>query len=51
MCAIAAPAVFGSDDYGNAVLLFEGDIATELEASARTARGNCPEQAIILEES
>ena len=51
MCAIAAPAVFGSDDYGNAVVLFEGDVPPNLEASARTAVGNCPERAIIVEES
>ena len=26
MCAIAAPEVFGSDDYGNAVVLIPGDL-------------------------
>lgn len=51
MCAIAAPAVFGSDDYGNAVLLIDGDVPEELQASARMAHGNCPERAIMLEES
>ena len=51
MCAIAAPEVFGSDDYGNAVLLITGDLPTELEAKARRAEGNCPERAIVIEES
>jgi ferredoxin len=50
MCAIAAPKVFGSDDYGNAIVLFEGDVPAELQASTRNAQANCPERAIILEE-
>ena len=47
-CAIAAPDVFGSDDYGNAVVLIEGDLPTELEGAARRAAGNCPERAVII---
>ena len=50
MCAIAAPEIFGSDDYGNARLLIEGEIPVELEAKARRAEGNCPERAISLME-
>lgn len=50
MCAIAAPEVFGSDDYGNAVVLIEGDLPAGLEAKARRAEGNCPERAITIEE-
>jgi ferredoxin len=50
MCAIAAPAVFGSDDYGNATVLIEGDIPDDLHAATRRAEGNCPEQAITIEE-
>ena len=50
MCAIAAPEVFGSDDYGNAVVLIEGDLPAELEAKARRAEGNCPERAITIED-
>jgi len=50
MCAIAAPEVFGSDDYGNAIVLIEGDLPAELEAKARHAEGNCPERAITIEE-
>ena len=49
MCAIAAPEVFGADDYGNAIVLIEGEIPAELEAKARRAEGNCPERAIHLE--
>lgn len=47
MCAIAAPEVFGSDDYGNAVVLLD-PVPTDLEASARRAEANCPERAIVL---
>ena len=50
MCAIAAPEVFGSDDYGNAVVLIEGDIPADLEAKARRAEANCPERAIVVED-
>lgn len=48
-CAIAAPEVFGADDFGNAVLLIDGDIPAELEAKVRRAEGNCPERAISIE--
>lgn len=47
-CAVAAPEAFGADDYGNAVLLIEGDLPAELEAKVRRAEGNCPERAIVL---
>ncbi len=51
MCAIAAPEVFGSDDYGNAVLLIDGNNVPEaLQAKTRRAAGNCPELAIIIED-
>ena len=50
MCAIAAPEIFGSDDLGNAVVLIEGDIPTELQAKARRAEANCPERAILITE-
>jgi ferredoxin len=48
-CAIAAPEVFGADDYGNAVVLIDGPVPEALEAKVRRAEGNCPERAIILE--
>jgi ferredoxin len=50
MCAIASPQVFGSDEYGNAVVLLD-PIPTELEASVRRAEANCPERAITLIEA
>jgi ferredoxin len=49
-CAIAAPEVFGADDYGNAVVLIDGPVPVDLEAKVRRAEGNCPERAIMLEE-
>lgn len=49
-CAIAAPEVFGADEYGNAVVLIEGDLPEELEAKTRRAVGNCPERALTLED-
>jgi ferredoxin len=49
MCAIAAPEVFGSDEYGNAVVLLD-TIPAELHAAARRAEGNCPERAITLDD-
>ncbi|MFZ9627903.1 MAG: ferredoxin [Ilumatobacteraceae bacterium] len=51
MCAIAAPEVFGSDEYGNAIVLISGEVPAALEAAVRRAEGNCPERAIRLEES
>jgi ferredoxin len=50
MCAIAAPELFGSDEIGNAVLLVEGDVPSELEAKARRAAANCPERAITVQD-
>jgi len=49
MCAIAAPAVFGSDDYGNAVVLMD-PVPADQQAAARRAEANCPERAITIEE-
>ena len=47
MCAIASPRVFGSDEYGNAVVLLD-PVPPDLEASVRRAEANCPERAITL---
>lgn len=49
-CAIAAPEVFGADEYGNAVVLLDGPIPVELETKVRRAEGNCPERAIVIED-
>ena len=50
MCSIAAPEIFGSDELGHATVLIEGDVPAELQAKARRAQANCPEDAIIIEE-
>ncbi len=50
MCAIAAPDVFGADDYGNAVVLITDHLPIELEGKARRGAANCPEHAILIEE-
>ena len=50
MCAIAARDVFGSGA-GNATILIEGDIPDHLIAKTKLAEANCPERAIILEDS
>ena len=47
-CYDLAPAVFGADDDGYTVLLFEDDLPSELEAAARTATLNCPEDALSI---
>ncbi|MEO7370105.1 MAG: ferredoxin [Ilumatobacteraceae bacterium] len=47
MCAIASPRVFGSDDYGNAVVMLD-PVPEDLERSVRRAESNCPERAITL---
>jgi ferredoxin len=49
MCAIRAPEVFGSDDEGYGIVLIEGELPAELEASARQAVAACPERAVTVE--
>ncbi len=49
MCAIASPQVFGSDEYGNAVVLLD-PVPPHLKGTARRAEANCPERAITLNE-
>jgi len=50
-CYALAPELFDVDDYGQSVLLVEGDVPEELQAKARLAVSNCPEHAIsILED-
>lgn len=50
MCAVVAPELFGSDDFGNATILIDGAVPPELEAKARRGAGTCPEQAVIIED-
>jgi ferredoxin len=49
-CAIAAPEVFGSDEFGNGVVLLAGEIPEALVSQVRRAYGNCPEHAITISE-
>jgi ferredoxin len=49
-CYAVAPEVFEPDEIGNGVEVGDGTVAPELEAAARRAVANCPEQAIVLEE-
>lgn len=49
MCSIAAPDVFGSDEYGYAIVLVDR-VPEALEAATRRAESNCPERAITLVE-
>ncbi len=50
-CYALAPELFDVDDYGQAVLIGDGSVATELEAKARLAAMNCPEYALTLTDS
>jgi ferredoxin len=50
MCAIASPKVFGSDEYGNAVVLLD-PVPVDLETTVRRAEANCPERAITLHDA
>ena len=50
-CYALAPELFDVDDYGQAVLLVDGDVPAELQEKARLAASNCPEFAIKILES
>lgn len=50
-CYALAPEVFDVDDYGQAVLLIDGDVPAELRDATRLAAANCPEYAISVDES
>jgi len=47
-CYALAPELFDVDDYGQAVLLVDGDVPAELQDKARLAASNCPEYAITI---
>ncbi len=47
-CYALAPELFDVDDYGQAVLILDGDVPAELRAQARPAASNCPEYAITI---
>lgn len=48
-CYMVAPKLFEPDDEGFGQVLSE-DVPAELEADARRAAGNCPEQAVLIED-
>jgi ferredoxin len=50
MCAIAAPELFESDEFGNAHEIGDGTVPVGLESKARLAVENCPERAVVIEE-
>lgn len=50
-CYALAPELFDVDDYGQSVLLIDGDIPEELVDKARLAAANCPEFAIKVVEN
>lgn len=50
MCAIAAPELFESDEFGNAHGIGDGIVPIGLEAKAQLAVANCPERAVAIEE-
>jgi ferredoxin len=50
-CYALAPELFDVDDYGQSVLLVDGDLPAELIDKARLAAANCPEFAIKIVES
>lgn len=49
-CYALAPELFDVDEYGNAIVLGDGQVPPELEGKARLAFGNCPEYAISIVE-
>ena len=49
-CYALAPEVFDVDEYGNAIVLGDGEVPPDLEDKARLAISNCPEYAISIVE-
>ena len=47
-CYALTRELFDVDEYGQAMLLGDGSVPTELEHSARLAASNCPEYAITI---
>jgi ferredoxin len=50
-CYDLAPTLVEPDDIGNGREIGDGTVPADLEQTARKAAANCPEQAVILEES
>ena len=47
-CYALAPDLFDVDDVGQAMLIVDGQVATDAEPRARLAAANCPEYAITI---
>ena len=50
-CYSLAPELFDVDDYGYATAAGDGTVPVELEGKAKLAAANCPEFAVLIEES
>jgi ferredoxin len=50
-CYALAPELFDVDDFGQAVVIGDGEVTADLEEKARLAVANCPEYAISIEEN
>ena len=50
-CYALAPQLFEPDDIGNGREIGDGAVPADLEALARKAQANCPEDAVIIEET
>jgi ferredoxin len=50
-CYALAPELFDVDDYGDAHEIGDGTVPAALEDKARLAASNCPEYAIVIEET
>jgi ferredoxin len=50
-CYSLAPVLVEADDLGNGREIGDGSVPLEQEPNARQAVANCPEHAVILEES
>jgi ferredoxin len=50
-CYALAPTLVEADEIGNGREVGDGTVPSDMEAAARKAESNCPERAVILEES
>jgi ferredoxin len=50
-CYALAPELFDVDDFGQAVLVGDGEVPDDLRDKARLAASNCPEYAITIEDT
>jgi ferredoxin len=50
-CYALAPELFDVDDFGQAMLIVDGDLPADLYDKARLAAANCPEYAITITEN